>query len=184
MLYPYQHYQPTLGERVLVAPSADVIGRCTIGDDSSVWFQTVVRGDVHSIHIGHRTSVQDGTIIHVTHHKLPDASDGHPTVVGDDVTIGHRVVLHGCTIENACLIGMGAIILDGARIGTQSIVGAGALVTMGKQFPARSLILGSPAKAVRPLTDTEVAELYASAQRYVAYKNEYLDHHIFQKPIK
>jgi len=174
MIYPYQDHAPKLGEQVFVAPSADVIGRCEIGEDSSIWFQAVVRADVHRIRIGCRTNIQDGAIIHVTHHKLPDASDGFPTTLGDDVTIGHSVTLHGCTIENACLIGMGATILDGATISTESIVGAGALVTPGKQFPPRSLILGAPAKAVRELTEKEVDQLYVSAQNYMRYKDDYL----------
>jgi carbonic anhydrase/acetyltransferase-like protein (isoleucine patch superfamily) len=112
-------------------------------------------------------------MIHVTHHKNEDMSDGHPTVIGNDVTVGHRVMLHGCTIEDACLIGMSATILDGAVIWKESIVGAGALVTKNKKFPPRSLIMGSPAQVVRELTEEEVQELYASAARYVAFKNEY-----------
>jgi carbonic anhydrase/acetyltransferase-like protein (isoleucine patch superfamily) len=171
----FKQFFPKIGKRVFVAKSADVIGDIKIGDDSSVWFGVVIRADVHKVRIGKRTSVQDGAVIHVTHHKLPDRSDGSPTIVGDDVTIGHRAVLHGCVVEKACLIGMGAIILDGAKIGAESIVGAGALVTHGKIFPPRSLILGSPAKAVRTLSDDEVKELYLSAARYVNFKDEYLD---------
>jgi len=127
------------------------------------------------VKIGDRTSIQDGTMIHVTHHKKADESDGYPTIVGSDVTVGHRVMLHGCTIGDACLIGMSATILDGAVIGKESIVGAGALVTGGKEFPPRSLILGSPAKVVRELTEKEVENLYASAKRYVAFSREYLE---------
>ena len=113
-------------------------------------------------------------MVHVTHYKKADKSDGNPTIIGSDVTIGHRVMLHGCTIEDACLIGMSATILDGAVIGKESIVGAGSLVTKNKIFPPRSLIMGSPAKLVRSLSDDEVAELYASAQRYVAFKEDYV----------
>ncbi|MMZ65598.1 putative acetyltransferase [compost metagenome] len=113
-------------------------------------------------------------MVHVTHWKNPDRSDGNPTIIEDDVTIGHRVMLHGCTIKKASLIGMSATILDGAVIGEESIVGAGSLVTKNKIFPPRSLIMGSPAKVVRALNDEEVAELYASARRYVTFKNEYL----------
>ncbi len=174
MLLRYKEWFPKRAEGVWIAPDATVIGNVEIGKDSSIWFGCVVRGDVHYIKIGERTNIQDLTMIHVTHYKKPDMSDGHPTIIGDDVTIGHRVMLHGCTIEDACLIGMNATILDGAVIGKESIVGAGALVTGGKKFPPRSLILGSPAKVVRELTDTEVAELYASAKRYVAFKNEYV----------
>jgi carbonic anhydrase/acetyltransferase-like protein (isoleucine patch superfamily) len=112
-------------------------------------------------------------MIHVTHYKKEDMSDGNPTVIGNDVTVGHRVMLHGCTIEDACLIGMSATILDGVVIGKESIVGAGALVTKNKVFPPRSLIMGSPAKLIRELNDDEVADLYASAARYVAFKEDY-----------
>mgnify|MGYP004000268961 FL=1 len=174
MKMDYLNYTPDIKEKVFIAPSADVIGRCEIGEDSSIWFQTAVRADVHYVKIGKRTSIQDGSMIHVTHHKKDDMSDGHPTIIGDDVTVGHKVMLHGCTIEDACLIGMSATIIDGAVIGKESIVGAGALVTKNKKFPPRSLIMGSPAKVIRSLTDEEVEELYASAKRYVKFKDNYL----------
>jgi carbonic anhydrase/acetyltransferase-like protein (isoleucine patch superfamily) len=174
MLQPYRHWTPQLGQRVFVAATADVIGRCVIGDDCSIWFQTVVRGDVHFIEIGQRTNIQDGTVVHVTHHAREDMTDGYRTTIGNDVTVGHQATLHGCTIGDACLIGMGAILLDGSEIAAESIVAAGSLVTKHKRFPPRSLIVGAPAKAVRSLTDEEVADLYASALRYVAYKNDYL----------
>ncbi len=173
MLYDFKNFTPKLGKNTWVAPSADVIGDVTIGEDCSIWFGTVIRGDVHYITIGDRTSIQDLSMVHITHHKKADRSDGSPTVIGSDVTIGHRVMLHGCTIEDACLIGMSATILDNAVIGKESIVGASSLVTKGKVFPPRSLIMGSPAKVVRELTDEEVKELYASAKRYVSFKNEY-----------
>ena len=173
MLHKYQGISPKLGHNTWVAPSADVIGDVTCGEECSIWFGCVVRGDVHYIKIGDRVNIQDLSMIHVTHYKKPDRSDGNPTIIGNDVTIGHRVMLHGCTIEDACLIGMSATILDGAVIGKESIVGAGALVTKGKIFPPRSLIMGSPAKVVRELGDDEVKELYASAHRYVAFKSEY-----------
>jgi carbonic anhydrase/acetyltransferase-like protein (isoleucine patch superfamily) len=173
MLHAYKNIMPSLGEGTWIAPSADVIGEVTCGADCSIWFGCVVRGDVHYISIGDRVNIQDLSMIHVTHYKKPDKSDGNPTIIGNDVTIGHRVMLHGCTIEDACLIGMSATILDGAVIGKESIVGAGALVTKGKVFPPRSLIMGSPAKVVRELNEDEVKELYASASRYVAFKKEY-----------
>jgi len=173
MILKYQGYCPSIDESAFIAPSADVIGRCEIGQDSSVWFRAVVRADVHFIRIGARTNIQDGSILHVTHYNLPDQSDGHPTILGNDVTVGHQVVLHGCTVEDACLIGMSATILDGVTIGKESLVGAGALVTRGKRFPPRSLLLGSPARVVRTLTDSEVCGLYKSAENYVAYKNDY-----------
>ena len=174
ILLPYEETTPAVDASAWIAPGATVIGDVTIGEESSVWFGCVVRGDVHRIRIGNRTNIQDLSMIHVTHWKKPDRSDGHPTIIGDDVTIGHRVMLHGCTIEDACLIGMSATILDGAVIGRESIVGAGALVTGGKVFPPRSLILGSPAKVVRTLSDKEVAELYVSAKRYVEFMREYV----------
>ena len=173
MLIKFQDYSPTLAKNVWIAQGASVIGRTSIGEDSSIWFGCVVRGDVHRIEIGARTSIQDLSMVHVTHHKKEDMSDGHPTLIGDDVTVGHRVMLHGCTIEDACLIGMSATILDGAVIGKESIVGASSLVTKNKVFPPRSLIMGSPAKWIRELTQDEVDELYASAKRYVTFKNAY-----------
>ncbi len=175
MILPYKTYKPVLGKRAWIAEGSTVIGRVEMGEDSAVWFGCVVRGDVHYIKIGDRTNIQDLSMIHVTHYKKEDMSDGHPTIIGNDVTIGHRVMLHGCTIEDACLIGMSATILDGAVIGKESIVGAGSLVTKNKVFPPRSLIMGSPAKVVRELTDDEVAELYASAKRYVGFKNDYME---------
>ncbi|EDZ62283.1 transferase, hexapeptide repeat family [Sulfurimonas gotlandica GD1] len=175
MTYKFKNIEPIIGEKTWIAPSADVIGDVTCGSDCSIWFGSVVRGDVHYIKIGDRVSIQDLSMVHVTHYKKADKSDGNPTIIGNDVTIGHRVMLHGCTIEDACLIGMSATILDGAVIGKESIVGASALVTKNKVFPPRSLIMGSPAKVVRELNDEEVKELYASASRYVAFKNEYQD---------
>jgi len=174
MVLQFKEWTPKLAKNAWIAEGASVIGRVTMGEDSAVWFGCVVRGDVHFITIGDRSNIQDLSMIHVTHHKKEDMSDGNPTIIGNDVTVGHRVMLHGCTIEDGCLIGMSATILDGAVIGKESIVGAGALVTKNKIFPPRSLIMGSPAKVVRELTDSEVAELYASASRYVKFKNEYL----------
>ena len=173
MLHEFKGLTPKIGPKSWIAPSADVIGDVTCGEDCSIWFGCVVRGDVHFITIGDRVNIQDLSMIHVTHYKKADKSDGNPTVIGDDVTIGHRVMLHGCTIEDACLIGMSATILDVAVIGKESIVGAGALVTKGKIFPPRSLIMGSPAKVIRELSEAEIAELYASASRYVAFKEDY-----------
>lgn len=142
-----------------IAPNAVLVGDVQIGAFSSVWFGCVLRGDTDRIHIGARSNVQDLTVIH------NDAGD--PTTLGEGVTIGHRVVLHGCTVGDGALVGMGAVVLNNARIGEQCLVGAGALVTQGKVFPPRTLILGSPARAVRPLTDAELADIAASAQHYV-----------------
>ncbi len=174
-IFPYMGMLPKMDKKdIWVAPTGTVIGDVEMGEDVSVWFGAVVRGDVHYIKIGDRSNIQDNSVVHVTHYKKADKSDGQPTIIGSDVTVGHNVILHGCTIEDACLIGMGSIIIDGAVIGKESIVGAGALVTKGKVFPPRSLIMGNPAKVVRELTDEEVAELYASSKRYVGFKNNYL----------
>ena len=173
MIYNYKELSPKIGKNSWIAPSADVIGDVRMGEECSIWFGCVVRGDVHKIEIGNRVNIQDLSMVHVTHFKKEDKSDGNPTIIGDDVTIGHRVMLHGCTIQKACLIGMSCTILDGAVIGEESIVGASSLVTKNKVFPPRSLIMGSPAKVVRSLTQEEVEELYASARRYVTFKDNY-----------
>jgi carbonic anhydrase/acetyltransferase-like protein (isoleucine patch superfamily) len=173
MILKFKKWFPKISKKAWVAPSADIIGNVKIGADSSVWFGVVIRGDVHKIRIGKRTSIQDLSMIHVTHYKKEDMSDGNPTIIGDDVTVGHKVMLHGCTIENGCLIGMSATILDGAVIGEGSIVGAHSLVTSNKVFPPHSLIMGSPAKVVKTLNDEEVANLIAHAGRYVKFKEEY-----------
>lgn len=173
MILKFKKWFPKISKKAWVAPSADIIGNVKIGKDSSVWFGVVIRGDVHKIRIGKRTSIQDLSMIHVTHYKKEDMSDGNPTIIGDDVTVGHKVMLHGCTIENGCLIGMSATILDGAVIGEGSIVGAHSLVTSNKVFPPHSLIMGSPAKVVKTLNDEEVANLIAHAGRYVKFKEEY-----------
>ena len=176
MILQYKNNFPKIHNTAWIAPSADIIGDVEIGEDSSVWFGCVIRGDVHYIKIGKRTSIQDMSMIHVTHFKKEKKlGDGYPTIIGDDVTIAHRVMLHGCIIGNACLIGMSATILDGAEIGEESIVGAGALVTQNKKFPPRSLILGSPAKVVRTLTDEEVEKIYQNAKNYINYKNDYIN---------
>jgi carbonic anhydrase/acetyltransferase-like protein (isoleucine patch superfamily) len=174
MLLKYKEWFPKFGANSFIAPDSTVIGNVTCGEDVSIWFGCIVRGDVHKIVIGDRTNIQDLSMIHVTHYKKADMSDGYPTIIGNDVTVGHKVMLHGCTIEDACLIGMSATILDGAVIGKESIVGAGTLVTKGKVFPPRSLIMGAPAKLIRELNDEEILELYASAKRYVSFKNDYL----------
>ncbi len=173
MLLKFKKWFPKIKKSAWVAPSADIIGNVKIGKDSSIWFGTVIRGDVHKIRIGKRTSIQDLSMVHVTHYKKDDMSDGNPTIIGDDVTIGHKVMLHGCTIENGCLIGMSTTILDGAVIGEGSIVGAHSLVTQNKVFPPHSLIMGSPAKVVKTLSDEEVQNLIEHAGRYVKFKEEY-----------
>ncbi|MFN7916818.1 MAG: gamma carbonic anhydrase family protein [Vicinamibacterales bacterium] len=147
--------------------SAQVIGDVEIGEESSVWMLCVIRGDVHRIRIGNRSNVQDGTIIHVM-------KDTHPTTIGNDVTIGHGAIVHGCTIEDQCLIGMGAIILNGVTVGTGSIVAAGTLLPEGMQIPPRSLVMGSPGKVRRTLSDADLDEIQMYADRYVGYRLDYM----------
>jgi carbonic anhydrase/acetyltransferase-like protein (isoleucine patch superfamily) len=173
MLHKFKNYTPKIKKSAWVAPSADVIGNVKLGKDSSIWFGCVVRGDVNKIRIGTRTNIQDLSMIHVTNEERECNLKGNPTIIGDDVTIGHKVMLHGCTIKNKCLIGMSATILDGAVIGEGSIVGANSLVTSNKIFPPRSLIMGSPAKVVKTLTEEEVFALKKHAGLYVDYKNDY-----------
>jgi carbonic anhydrase/acetyltransferase-like protein (isoleucine patch superfamily) len=167
MIRVFQGIKPTIPKSVFVEETAVVIGDVVIGEDSSVWFHAVVRGDVHYIRIGNRTNVQDLSMLHVTH-------DTHPLVIGDDVTIGHHVVLHGCTIHDRVLIGMGAIVMDGAVIGEDSVVGAGALVTEGTIVPPKSMILGFPAKVKRAATDQELAWIRESSDNYVKYARQYM----------
>ena len=144
-----------------------MIGDVEIGEESSVWMSVVIRGDVHRIRIGRRSNIQDGTVVHVMNRT-------HPTTVGDHVTVGHAALLHGCTIEDRCLIGMGAILLNGASIGSDSIIAAGTLVTEEMRVPPRSLVMGSPGKVKRPLTDAEVAGIMGYADRYVGYRLDYM----------
>lgn len=165
---PFRSVFPAVDPSAFVDRSAQVIGDVRIGPESSVWMNVVVRGDVHYIRIGSRTNVQDGTIVHVMR-------DLHPTVIGDDVTIGHGAVVHGTTIEDRCLIGMGAILLNGSRIGTGSIVAAGALVPEGMIVPPGSLVMGMPARVRRPLTPEEDASIKWYADNYVRYRLEFLD---------
>lgn len=161
-IYPYQGVSPRIGADVFVAPSAVVAGDVELGDGVSIWYQVTARGDVHYIRIGPRTNIQDGAVLHVTH-------DTHPLIVGSEVTVGHAAVLHGCTVEDRCLIGIGATVLDGAVVETESMVAAGTLVPPGFRVPRGMLVMGVPAKVARPLTDGEIADLSASAARYVEY---------------
>jgi carbonic anhydrase/acetyltransferase-like protein (isoleucine patch superfamily) len=166
MLRPYRGTLPRVHPTAYIDESAQVIGDVEIGEESSVWMSAVVRGDVHWIRIGRRSNVQDGTVIHVMNQT-------HPTTIGDSVTIGHAAVLHGCTIEDQCLIGMGAIVLNGVRVGSGSIVAAGSLLVENMQVPPRSLVMGSPARVRRTLGDTDVAEIQMYADRYVSYRLDY-----------
>jgi carbonic anhydrase/acetyltransferase-like protein (isoleucine patch superfamily) len=169
----YRQIEPKLGARVYVAPSAIVIGRVTIGEDASIWPTAVVRGDVNTIEIGARTSIQDGSVLHVTHDG-PYRPGGRALIVGADVTVGHRVMLHACTIGNTCLIGMGAILLDDVVTEDLVMIGAGSVVPPGRRLETRSLYVGSPARRVRDLKPQEVEFLSYSAAHYVKVKNEYL----------
>jgi carbonic anhydrase/acetyltransferase-like protein (isoleucine patch superfamily) len=168
MIRSFRGVRPTIASTAYVDESAQVIGDVVIGDESSVWVNAVVRGDVNTIRIGRRTNIQDGTIVHVMREP------SHPTVVGDEVTVGHGVVLHGCTVADRCLIGMGAILLNGSSVGADCIVAAGTLLTEGAVVPPRSLVMGSPGKVRRALTDGEVAFIRASAANYVGYRLDYL----------
>jgi carbonic anhydrase/acetyltransferase-like protein (isoleucine patch superfamily) len=159
-------HRPSVDPSAFVSDTATVIGQVTVGARSSIWFGAVLRGDVYHIRIGEETSIQDNTVIHVTH-------DRHATQVGSRVTVGHNVTLHGCTVGDLCIIGMGAVILDNATIGERCIVGAGALVTPGTKIPAGHLAVGSPARPKRALTDEEQAWLADSAQHYVELGQRY-----------
>jgi gamma-carbonic anhydrase len=166
MIKSFENLSPRIHESVFVAETAVIIGDVEIGAESSVWYGSILRGDVNYIRVGARTNIQDACVLHVT-------ARAHPTVLEDEVTLGHRVTLHGCRVETGCLIGIGAIVLDGARIGRNSLVGAGSLVTPGTQIPPRSLVLGSPARVRRELADEEIADLEKFWRNYVGYGQIY-----------
>jgi carbonic anhydrase/acetyltransferase-like protein (isoleucine patch superfamily) len=169
----YLNTMPVLGERVYLHPSCQVIGDVVIGDDSSVWCNTVLRGDVNSIRIGRGSNIQDLTMGHVSH-KSASQPEGSPLIIGDYVTVGHSVILHGCTIGNECLIGMGSLIMDDVVIPDRVMIGAGSLVSPGKALESGMLYMGRPAKAVRALTEEEIAYLRYSADNYIHGKDNYL----------
>lgn len=166
MIRPFNQIEPRIHRSAYISDDAIIIGDVEVGEDSSVWFGSIIRGDVNFIRIGARTNIQDGTIIHVS-------SKTHSTVLEDEITVGHRVTLHGCHVESGCLIGIGAILMDGVRVGANSLVGAGSLLTPGTQVPSRSLVLGSPARVKRNLTDDELAYLDRSWRNYVELKRHY-----------
>jgi len=170
----FRGIHPRIGDRCYIDASADVIGNVMIGADSSVWPQCVVRGDVNRIRIGIRTNIQDATIIHVTHEGPYTPDGGIMTIIGDEVTVGHRALLHACEIHDRCLIGMGAIIMDGVVIEDEVMVAAGSVVPPGKRLASRKLYRGSPAVEVRDLTATEIEMLKYSAAHYVRLKDAYL----------
>ncbi len=165
-IHPYRGRLPTLGERVFLAPTAYLSGDVEAGDDVSFWHHTAARGDVHWIKIGAGTNVQDGAVLHVTH-------DTHPLSIGERVVIGHGAIVHGCTIEDGALVGIGATVLDGAVIESGAQVGAGAVVAPRTRVPAGHLVLGLPARLARPLRDEELRYIADAAQRYIDLKEEY-----------
>lgn len=167
MLRPYRGVLPRVHPSAFIDQSAQVIGDVEIGEESSIWMCAVLRGDVHAIRVGRRTNIQDGTIVHVM-------TGTHPTTIGDHVTIGHGAIVHGCTIESQCLVGMGAILLDGAHIGSGSVVAAGTLIVENVRVPPKSLVMGSPGKVKRLLTRAEIEDIQAYADRYVVYRLDYL----------
>ncbi len=166
-IHPFKGVTPKLGRRVFVAPNASVIGDVVIGEDSSIWFGAVVRGDAFPIRIGARTNVQDNAVVHITGGKAA-------TSIGDDVTVGHLALVHGCTVGNRCLVGMGSIVLDGAVIEDECLIAAGALVPPGMRVPTRSLVMGRPGKVVRLLGDADLEHIREAAAVYVAHAHEYI----------
>lgn len=166
MIRPFNNIFPRVHDTAFVTDDAIVIGDVEIGEDSSVWFGSIIRGDVNHIRIGARTNIQDGCVIHVS-------SKIHPTILEDQITVGHRVTLHGCHIESGCLIGIGSIVMDGVRVGANSLVAAGSLLTPGTQVPPRSLAIGSPARVKRELTEDELTFLDRSWRNYVELKARY-----------
>ena len=168
MILPFDNKSPLVHPTAFVAENAMVIGDVEIGENSSIWFGSVIRGDVNYIRIGARTNIQDHTIIHVN-------TGTHPTILEDEITVGHRVTLHGCYVESGCLVGIGSIVLDGARIGRNSLIAAGSLVTPNTQIPPRSMVMGAPARVKRELTQNELAGMSRNWQSYVDLKDQYLD---------
>src|SRR5215213_3416160 len=166
MIKSFQNLSPRIHETAFIAENAVIIGDVEIGEDSSVWYGSIIRGDVNHIRIGARTNIQDACVLHVT-------ARTHPTILEDEITLGHRVTLHGCYVETGCLIGIGAIVMDGVRVGRNSLVGAGSLVTPHIEIPPRSLVLGSPARVKRELSDAEVKDLERFWQSYVSYRRIY-----------
>tara|TARA_Y100001954_G_C15677378_1_gene535925 strand:- start:233 stop:736 length:504 start_codon:yes stop_codon:yes gene_type:complete len=167
MIYDFNGKFPNIDKTCYISPSVDVIGDVSIGKDSSIWFGSVLRADMHYIKIGSRTNIQDNSTIHVT-------TDLYPTIIGDEVTIGHNVIVHGCQIEDRCLIGMGSTIMDGAVIGSGSLIGAGALISPGTKVPPNSLVVGLLGKIVRSTTTKEQNEIIERAQHYIDFSKKYM----------
>ena len=173
MFYRYKEFIPQVDETAFIAEGAKIIGNVTIGAESSIWFNVVLRGDEDQIVIGARTSIQENTVCH--------QYEGFPLIIEDEVTVGHSAVLHGCTIKKGVIVGMGATILDGAVIGENSIIGANALIPSGKEIPPNSLVLGNPGKVVRKITKKDEALIDLSIRTYVRNAKEYQDENIFEK---
>ncbi|MGN5052902.1 gamma carbonic anhydrase family protein [Aeromonas veronii] len=172
-LRPYRGTRPQLGKRVYVDPCATLVGDIELADDASIWPMVAARGDVNHIRIGARSNIQDGTVLHLTR-KSAGNPDGYPLLIGEDVTVGHKAMLHGCTIGNRVLVGMGAILLDGVVVEDDVMIGAGSLVPPGKRLESGFLYIGNPVKQARPLKPAEIAFLKTSADNYVLLKDEYL----------
>ncbi len=173
VLRPYRNVYPQVGEKVMVDATSVVIGDVRIAADVGIWPLVVIRGDVNYVEIGARSNIQDGSVLHVTH-KSSYNPEGNPLIIGEDVTVGHKVMLHGCTIGNRVLVGMGSILLDGVVIEDDVMIGAGSLVPQNKRLESGYLYLGSPVKQIRPLKEEEIAGLTYSANNYVKWKDEYL----------
>ncbi|MGL6316746.1 gamma carbonic anhydrase family protein [Vibrio sp. WXL103] len=174
-LRSYKGIAPQIGKGVYIDETSVLVGDVVLDDDSSIWPLVAARGDVNHIHIGKRTNIQDGSVLHVTH-KNAENPNGYPLIIGSDVTVGHKVMLHGCEIHDEVLVGMGAIVLDGAVVESQVMIGAGSLVPPGKRLESGYLYIGSPVKQARPLSEKELAFLKRSANNYVENKNDYLEH--------
>ncbi|MTD29235.1 gamma carbonic anhydrase family protein [Erwinia sorbitola] len=177
----YKGVYPQLGERVMIDPTSVVIGNIILADDVGIWPLVVIRGDVNRVTIGKRSNIQDGSVLHLTH-KSAANPEGYPLIIGEDVTVGHKAMLHGCTIGHRVLIGMGSILLDGVVVEDDVMIGAGSLVSPGKRLESGYLYLGSPAKKIRPLTEEEISGLLYSANNYVDWKNDYLSEESHTQP--
>ncbi|WP_455818461.1 gamma carbonic anhydrase family protein [Pseudomonas cerasi] len=178
---PYKGVRPQSGERVMIDITSVVIGDVVLDDDVGIWPLVVIRGDVNRVTIGKRSNIQDGSVLHLTH-KSAANPEGHPLIIGEDVTVGHKVMLHGCTIGDRVLVGMGSILLDGVIVEDDVMIGAGSLVSPGKRLESGYLYLGSPARKIRPLTEEEIGGLLYSANNYVGWKNDYLSEEGLTQP--